>query len=590
MGLFGYVGPDGSIRNVGVVNTYFCGSSYLGGVVAINGGAVSNCYNAGTVSGGNIIGGVVGRNNEKLINCYNTGTVIGNNYLGGVMGDNYDTATGCYSTGNVTGANRVGGVVGSGAGCKITDCYSTGNVSGTDKVGGVVGGSYYSSTIANCYFSSDDFPGAAIGHDSGTASSAAGKTNSQFASGEVTWLLNSASHEGVWKQTLGTDSSPNFYGETVYFDANKYTNKIHTCTFSDDWTFDAENHWKKCTVEGCDKRAEEAAHTSGKAGNQATCAKQAVCDTCWQSYGDLNMTVHGEAEVFDVIGFCPNGGYESAVLNNGVYEIFTAGNLFWFARKINSGSKTINGRLTANIVVNYGTMSAEATDVLAWTPIGMLNNSYNGTFDGNSKTVSGLFLINASADYADLFGYVGSDGEIRNVGVMNSYIHGHDFVGGIAGQNEGTITQCYSTGNVRGANFFVGGIVGRNDGTLTSCHSTGSVTGDDYYVGGVVGYSGATVANCCSTGAVSGGRYVGGVVGYNLAGTTTNCYSTGSVGGYEYIGGVVGCSAQSTVTNCYFSSDDYAGNAIGHSSGSGTISTLKPGAPRSSPPAKWLTC
>jgi hypothetical protein len=56
---------------------------------------------------------------------------------------------------------------------------------------------------------------------------------------------------------------------------------------------------------------------------------------------------------------------------------------------------------------------------------------YSGTFDGNNKTVSGLYF-NGNSSYIGLFGSSEIDGNIKNVGVVDSYFKGNDFVGGVS--------------------------------------------------------------------------------------------------------------------------------------------------------------
>ena len=74
-GLFGYNG--GTIKNVGVTNSYIKGRYYVGGVCGYNDyyGSISNCYNFGAVSGTGTVGGVCGYNYYGSIsNCYNSTT------------------------------------------------------------------------------------------------------------------------------------------------------------------------------------------------------------------------------------------------------------------------------------------------------------------------------------------------------------------------------------------------------------------------------------------------------------------------------------------------------------------------------------
>ena len=220
--------------------------------------------------------------------------------------------------------------------------------------------------------------------------------------------------------------------------------------------------------------------------------------------------------------------YDLAQDENGVYLIATVDELYAFAALVNGGNVSINGKLTANIEVNQGTMTAASTNVRAWTPIGNNSNKYAGTFDGADYTISGLYVNDNSADYIGLFGYVGTGGTVQNVGVINSYISGKSYIGGVAGLNQSNVMNCYNTGAVSGDSN-VGGVVGlnrENNSIVMNCYNTGAVTGDSK-VGGVVGYnraSGSTITNCYNIGAVTGNTNTGSVLGYLANGHVTNCY------------------------------------------------------------------
>ena len=105
VGFFGYNG--GKISNVGILNSYFCGFSRVGGVCGYNSSTITNCYNKGVVDGtadaAGSFGGVCGCNLGILTNCYNTGIVKGQSFVGGVSGDNNKTITNCYKTAIVRG-------------------------------------------------------------------------------------------------------------------------------------------------------------------------------------------------------------------------------------------------------------------------------------------------------------------------------------------------------------------------------------------------------------------------------------------------------------------------------------------------------
>ena len=278
--------------------------------------------------------------------------------------------------------------------------------------------------------------------------------------------------------------------------------------------------------------------------------------------------VHNFPDTFDSNGFknCPKCNatvYQPATettdkydidddgTKEAVYEISNAGQLYWFAGLVNGtldGVKqnpSANAILTANITVNENLLDSlqydaegnvsNGSDFISWTPIADCmedhTTQYSGTFDGNNKTVSGLYL-NGNSTRIGLFGSSEADGNIKNVGVVDSYFKGNDFVGGVCGRNDGTITNCYNAGNLTAIDptAAIGGICGYNDngGTIANCYNTGTVTatGSVASVGGVCGCSTAPISNCYNTGTVtatSSGADISGICGYYF-GPVTNCY------------------------------------------------------------------
>jgi len=204
-----------------------------------------------------------------------------------------------------------------------------------------------------------------------------------------------------------------------------------------------------------------------------------------------------------------------------------------------------------------------------WTPIGTNSNEFKGTFNAGGYKISGLHTNDGTKNYQGLFGYSGPSSVIENIGMVNGYIQGNDYVGGVVGQSTGTVSNCYNTGSVSGTGY-VGGVAGyfHSGDSLTNCYNTGSVSGTDY-VGGVVGGSDSTISNCYNTGSVSGTSQVGGVVGYSNNVPISNCYNTGAVRGTgNLVGGVVGYSS-SQISNCYntgsVNGTSYVGGVVGQS-------------------------
>ena len=465
-GLFGFVGSEGKVQNLSVSGSV-SGKISVGGVVGHNeGGRVENCYNIGEVSGNIGVGGVVGQNIGGIVeNCYNTGEVSGNSSVGGVVGLNDGNVTGCYNTGKVSGNSYVGGVVGENSGSStVENCYNTGTVTGTDdRVGGVVGENSGSSSVTNCYFLKD------------TAGSGIGSGN--------------PSEENVKSLT-----------------ADQFKNQS---SFTD-WDF-------------------------------------GIADT-WTIHSVLGRPVLNENR---------EGGLGSP---ESPYEISTADELENFRDLVNKGiEKSAHAKLMNNI-----DLSSVCGESNSWIPIGTSEeNAYTGTFNGNGNTIENLYIKNTTNDYYQgLFGCLDQGGTVQDLTVSGSVKGSGWYVGGIVGYNGtgATVSNCYNTGQVNGGGY-VGGVVGENSGSVINCTNTntGTVTGTDDHVGGVVGSNNnGSVENCYNTGNISGGNQVGGVVGQNSggvvgqnSGSVTNCYNIGDVSGKISVGGVVGYNDGASVTNCY---------------------------------------
>lgn len=122
-------------------------------------------------------------------------------YTGGICSNNYGTIQNCTYAGTIDSQNSAGGICGSNYGT-VENCYTTGTINSQNSAGGICGSNY--GTITNCYWLEGTCP-TGIGHGNGEATS---KTKEQFASGEVTYLLQNGQTTQTWGQTLGTDNLP----------------------------------------------------------------------------------------------------------------------------------------------------------------------------------------------------------------------------------------------------------------------------------------------------------------------------------------------------------------------------------------------
>ena len=237
------------------------------------------------------------------------------------------------------------------------------------------------------------------------------------------------------------------------------------------------------------------------------------------------------------------------------------------------GSGLKGYELTRDLDFNDPTSYASGMVNTAWTmgsgwlPIGDNITRFTGILEGNGHKITNL-MIRRNTRYVGLFGYIGTTGQVRNLGIENGVadytgnVTSLNTIGLLAGLSEGTIIAVHTSGIADGGNGnfdFVGGLVGFNEGTITACHATGNANGGDGSgrVGGLVGNNSGTITASYATGNANGGDgndNVGGLVGVNNSGgTITACYATGNANGgdgNDNVDGLVGNNS-GTITACY---------------------------------------
>ena len=267
---------------------------------------------------------------------------------------------------------------------------------------------------------------------------------------------------------------------------------------------------------------------------------------------------------------------------HGSLEIATAQELAEFAKRVNDG-ESFTGKtvlLTANIDLS-------AYD--NWTPIGRYERRmFDGFFDGQGFVIDNLY-----STVGGLFGYVGTNATIQNVGIGSGKIGADNlsFMGGIAKWSNGAdFINCFNAAQII-CSGWSGGIVGTirdgGESTVRGCYNIGKVTARDSVAGGIIGHLSTgghgtdvrvTVENCYNLGAVTAADCAGGIVGRAQAGhVIKNCYNAGkiSVVGENILdgaGGITGLlTSNNEVSNCYY---DTACSARGVASGTDTATGL----------------
>lgn len=286
----------------------------------------------------------------------------------------------------------------------------------------------------------------------------------------------------------------------------------------------------------------------------------------------------------------------SLTSSNGCYQIGTADDLYEFAELFNTyyadslPPRLDCAKLTQDIVVNENVLKADGTPnegpFRPWESI----RSFEGTFDGQNHTISGLYQVDNEYNLG-LFSFF--NGSIKNLGIVDAYFYMPEVedkdsyrildVGALtafAGDSV-VVDNCFSSATVKsdskGGNG-VAGLVGYASGgvKIKDSHNDGLVvsTEESGGAGGLVGYAGSlstiTLTNSYNTGSVRGNRYVGGLIGYAVQERTRTeerfnksvnygsakflverCYNSGIVhGGEGYSGGLVG-RGQGTIKESY---------------------------------------
>ena len=267
------------------------------------------------------------------------------------------------------------------------------------------------------------------------------------------------------------------------------------------------------------------------------------------------------------------------------YIITTAEELKWFRDEVNRGRNNICAKIADNVeVIDMSTVchaadKSQNLEEVSWEPIGNTTNRYMGTFDGNNKTITNLY-INANQEYSGLFGYTfistiknltfvnanvtntnsftgilvgyGYGGTYQNIMTSTSCeVNGGDVTGGIAGKLAGNAYNCVNYATVQGKEQ-VGGLFSSYDSStsITACANYGKVTASSQWVGGLVGYfNSGTIQDCANYGDVKGANRVGGMAGFVSSGKIQNVFSYGNVSATnstQYIGMAFGSGSGAT--------------------------------------------
>ena len=272
------------------------------------------------------------------------------------------------------------------------------------------------------------------------------------------------------------------------------------------------------------------------------------------------------------------------------YIITKAEELAWFRNQVNGGKNKICAKIADNVEVIDLKDFCHAEDVsqnlkeLSWVPIGTANKPYKGTFDGNNKTITNLYIKtahNAVGFFCMIMGATIQDlifdnAKVENVsttytkalctGILaggsdagtnppshikgikttkNCTVIGQDGTGGIVGDASNiNIENCENRSSVKGESY-VGGIAGnyyyKNIKRCTNYGTVETVKNNSQRTGGIIGYAnGTSIEDCANYGKLtSKGWYYGGIAG-EMRGNSSiqNVFSYGDMT-YTYAPGII---------------------------------------------------
>ena len=417
----------------------------------------------------------------------------------GIFGYNSGTIMNLAVEGNIVGTNNVGSICGYNNGM-IYACSFNGSVKGAEYVGGISGYNSSNGTITNCY---------AIGSVEATVDYAGGITSVNDGGMKINccYFAGTAVAPNDYN-AICNGGSPNCYYDRELFNINNYGRDALT------------------TAELCDSNS----------------LPYKFSGEIWET-GEFSVnSTNSTDEKFRTVSFTyprlKEGCAAYTVNDVKQYNFGMDGKDNWAQfNEINSLADLNN--INKNHHTNYVLMTDIDLKEGTFSPISP-NKSFWGNFSGNGNTIKNG-TIGSGGDFTALFSSNG--GLIMNLAVKCD-VSGADIVGGICGENRGTIYGCSFEGKVTGNKYGVGGICGRMTGSyshIINCYVIGSIEATDK-AGGILGTSSAS-SSISDTPNIE------------------NCYFVGTVtvpdsGKKDAI-----CSNQTDIIkNCYYNKDIYTGS------------------------------
>ncbi|WP_443725481.1 GLUG motif-containing protein [Pseudoruminococcus massiliensis] len=535
-GIAGSTSKDTILSNI-IANVDVTGNEKVGGIVGNNSGIITNCYNNGNVTGVvELTGGITGFNDGSIIKCNNTGDVSSSyDFIGGIAGYNSGNIKLCSNSGNIkSSGSYIGGIAGENLtkymDALISNCYNTGDITSSydedGYLGGIVGYNSYA-FVESCYNvgkiqGGKSYSNALIGYnneydpkintrvkncyylytyDVGD-SLGISRTESEFNSGEVAYLLNKGVTEGdqVWYQNIDNGKTPDLYpvldnnSGTVYFPSEAYYSNF-------------------------DKLLEEFDRNENGS-------------FIIRTYDDLvklaNLVDNNYSQY----------GKENYILEN---NIIVPSDFEW-TKGIGSAddNKPFNGTFDGNGYIIFG--------------LNVKNSKYGGLFEriGPKGIVKNLFVIDC--DYNTASEYAGGIVAI-NDGLVDHCVSGIALTTGSTFDKNGQpIKLSDYNSDIKGV--ISGGVAAVNNGTIKACRNASFVNGTDV-CGGITGINNeeGSIYGCASNIIIgnSSSKLKGGLVGKNF-GSIASSYTSAKISNAteENAGSIAGLNASENVKNVFY--------------------------------------
>ncbi|WP_377299505.1 MBG domain-containing protein [Rhizobium sp. SGZ-381] len=536
-GLFVIIERSGSVRDLDLSGGSVTSTTIAAGMLAgYSSGTISNVSATGSVQGSSNVGGLVGENEGTTSDVSATATVQGSSNVGGLVGINRGTIAASHATGSVTGSEHtIGGLVGANFGGTIRESYATGKVSGSsaEEVGGFVGHNQGSITLSYA-------TGATTGafYVGGFAGVNSGGGTSTITYSYSTGAATGSSYVGGFAGYYVSGTISNAYS------SGRVTGQQNVGGFlgANNSVSVASSFWDKDTTGqsigvGSGRSTGVTGLTTAEARTSAAYSTWNF-STVWYQTGDMRPILRSEAAT---------AGSDGVITISNLHQLALMGaNLSASYRLVTD----IDASETDASDADYSASGIWAST--GWVPVGLTGGmQFTGTLDGLGHTISAL-TINRTSGGVGLFGYVGTNGILKDFSLTGSIVTSASNVGSVVAYNYGSITQVSSSASVK-ANEYAGGLVGQNWGTIAQSSASGSVTGSGVGIGGLVGVSNSgLISQSFASGTItSNGIYVGGLVGFSINTTISDAYSIGSVTGWNYVGGLLGSSINTSVQQAF---------------------------------------